>query len=43
MLLIPGAPLPLLREAARAVFVASHAALDQLDELVASRTLVDQE
>jgi uncharacterized membrane protein YgaE (UPF0421/DUF939 family) len=43
VLLFPAAPLPLLREAARAVFVALHAALDQLDELVAGRTPLDQE
>jgi uncharacterized membrane protein YgaE (UPF0421/DUF939 family) len=41
VLLFPAPPLPLLREAAHRVFVALHAALEHLDDLVAERVSVD--
>jgi uncharacterized membrane protein YgaE (UPF0421/DUF939 family) len=41
VLLFPAAPLPLLREAAQRGFVALHAALQHLDDLVAERVTVD--
>ena len=42
VLLFPAAPMPLLREPAKAVFSTLHAALEHLDELVANRSTVDR-
>ena len=42
VLLFPAAPMPLLREPAKAVFSTLHAALEHLDELVADRSTVDR-
>lgn len=42
VLLFPAAPLPLLRDAARSVFDALHAALEHLDQILAGSAPVDQ-